>query len=164
MPAARFNQGAMAQMDQYESNILRHIEEFGCSITSVFDPEERHPRFSYSIGISRSCGAPELIVVGLKPELGKWIVNEYYSRASKGEVFAPGVLYLGFLEGFAVKFVPVAREHREEYMRSTCWLHDGSDFEALQLIWPGTNGVWPYDPGASDWMRANQPILSGNDS
>lgn len=148
-------------MDQYEINILRHIEEFGCSITSVFDPEGAQPRFSYSIGISRSCGAPELIVVGLNPELGKWIVNEYYRRASTGETFSPDVLYAGFLDGFPVKFAPVAREHRQEYMCSSCWLYGGPDFEALQLIWPGTDGTWPDGPSAPDWMRTNQPVLSG---
>ena len=151
-------------MDQYESNVLRHIEEFGCSVTSVFDPDGKHPRFTYSIGITKSCDAPELIVIGLNAELGKWIVNEYYRRSSAGENFSPDVLYLGFLDGFAVKFSPVPRTQREDYMRSTCWLYGGSDFEALQLVWPGTDGIWPYDPNASEWLRMNQPILSDQGS
>lgn len=151
-------------MEDYERNILAHIEAYGCSVTSVFDPDGREPTFSYSIGISKGTMAPELIVVGLKQELGHWLVNEYNRRVRKGETFAPGVLYLGFLEGFAVQFRAVAAEHRQNYMRSTAWLHGGPDFEAFQLIWPSTDGVWPWDPKATEWFRANQPLLTESGS
>lgn len=149
-------------MNEYEKNILSNIDAYGCSVTSVFDPDGEEPPFTYSIGIGKSAQAPELIVVGLKPELSHWLVNEYNRRVRGGERFQPGVLYLGFLEGFAVQFGPVNREFREEYMRSATWLHEGANFDALQLIWPSTTGVWPWDPEASEWLRANQPLLSGN--
>ncbi|MBD7987445.1 DUF4262 domain-containing protein [Luteimonas sp. Sa2BVA3] len=149
-------------MEEYERNIHSHIEEHGCSVTSVFDAKGDEPPFAYSIGIAKTAMAPELIVVGLKREIGHWLVNEYNRRVKAGERFVPGVLYLGFLEGFAVQFGPVAREHREEYMRSATWLHGGPDFEALQLIWPSTAGVWPWDQHASEWFRANQPLLTGD--
>ena len=77
-----------------------------------------------------------------------------------GERFAPGTSYDGFLEGFPVQFVPVAREHRETYMLSASWLHGGPKFDGLQLIWPSTEGIFPWEPNASAWLRANQPILS----
>ena len=144
-----------------ERNILQHIEEHGCSVTSVFDPQKVEPPFSYSIGIARSSGAPELIIIGLSSKLSHWMVNEYNRRIRSGEQFLPGVLYLGFLEGFAVQFGPVAREHWAEYMRSACWLHGGSEFDALQLIWPSTSGIWPWDAEALDWLRANQLLLAG---
>jgi hypothetical protein len=148
-------------MDEYERNIISHIEEHGCSVTSVFDPDGDDPPFSYSIGIAKSAGAPELIVVGLDSKIGHWLVNEYNRRVKTGERFSQGVLYIGFLEGFAVQFGSVSRHYRKEHMRSTCWLHDGPDFEALQLIWPNTSGVWPWDPDADDWFRTNQPLLAG---
>ncbi|MBL8309211.1 MAG: DUF4262 domain-containing protein [Burkholderiales bacterium] len=72
-------------MKQYERDILRNIDEYGCSVTSVFDPDGIEPRFSYSIGISKSCGAPELIVLGLNSEIGHWLVNEYRRRVGKGK-------------------------------------------------------------------------------
>lgn len=148
-------------MDEYERNILRHIEEHGCSVTSVFDPEESEPPFTYSIGIAKSSGAPELIIVGLDSKISHWMVNEYSRRCQAGERFQSGVLYLGFLEGFAVQFGAVTRAHRAKYMRSACWLHGGPEFEAVQLIWPDTAGVWPWDSEATDWLRANQPLLAG---
>ncbi|MEG4191112.1 DUF4262 domain-containing protein [Microcoleus sp. Pol17_C1] len=151
-------------MKDYERDIHRHIEEFGCSVTSVVDPDGKEPTFSYSIGIAKTTSQPEVIVVGLRTELGHWIINEYSRRAKAGEEFAPGVLYLGFLEGFAVQFGHVSRDHRSEYMRSATWLHGTPDFSALQLIYPNTSGVWPWDDDADDWFRANQPLLAGSHS
>ncbi len=29
-----------------------------------------------------------------------------------------------------------------------------------QIIYPTTDGVWPWEPTASDWFRQRQPILS----
>jgi hypothetical protein len=149
-------------MNDYEGNIHRHIEEFGCSVTSVFDPDAKTPPFSYSIGVAKTTSQPELIVIGLRSELSHWIVNEYNRRAQTGEEFVPGKRYEGFLEGFDVQFGPVSREHRDEYMRSATWLHGSPDFSALQLIYPNTSGVWPWDDDADEWFRANQPILAGD--
>ena len=50
-------------MNQYEKNILAHIEAHGCSVTSVFDPDREKPPFSYSIGIARSASAPAVAKV-----------------------------------------------------------------------------------------------------
>lgn len=147
-------------VNDYERNVLANIEKYGCNVTSVFDPDGNLPPFSYSIGITMSCGAPEVIVVGLNGQLGQSLVNEYNRRAAGGETFVFDVPYLGFLEGFPVQFGPVSRQHREAYMRSACWLHDTPDFTAVQLIWPSKLGAWPWDPDASDWLRANQPILA----
>lgn len=151
---------ARTATNDYERNILHHVEKFGCSVTSVFDPDGANPPFSYSIGIAQSCGAPELIIVGLDSKLAHSLINVYNDRVRAGERLATGVPHLGFLEGFAVQFAPVAREHRVEYMRSACWLHGGSDFEALQLIWPSKQGTWPWHPDAPDGLRVAQPLLS----
>ncbi len=150
-------------MNAYERQILDHIERHGCSVTSVFDPDGVAPPFTYSIGITKTTGAPELIVVGLESDLAHWLVNEYKRRTRKGETFEPGVPYAGFLEGFDVRFGAVSRGNRERYMRSACWLHGGPDFEALQLIWPSTTGTWPWDPDEPGGFWDHQPLLSGPD-
>ena len=147
-------------MNTYEKNLLSHIEKYGCSVTSVFDPEGDEPPFTYSIGIAKSAAAPELIIVGLKSELSHWLVNEYNRRVRGGETFVPGATYRGFLEGHEVQFVEVAEEHREGYMLSACWLHGGPSFEALQMVWPSTSGAWPWDPELPDSLRQSQPLLS----
>ncbi len=145
--------------NDYERNLLRHIEAFGCSVTSVFDRDGDAPPFTYSIGIPHDCGAPELIIVGLEAKVAHGLVNDYHRRCRDGERFAPGMHDDGFLAGYAVRFGAVAAAHRAAYLRSACWLHDGPGFEALQLIWPSEDGRWPGDADAPDWLPARQPLL-----
>jgi hypothetical protein len=47
------------------------------------------PPFSYSVGIQRSTGALEIIVIGLKQPLSHFIVNEYNSRVRGGRTLQP---------------------------------------------------------------------------
>ena len=76
-------------MNEYERNILADIDEYGCSVTSVIDPNGNEPPFSYSIGIAKSSDAPELIVVGLDSKISHWLINEYNRRVKAGERFLP---------------------------------------------------------------------------
>ena len=148
-------------MKPAEQRILDDIEQYGCHVTSVFDPDQGEPSFSYSVGLTKSLGVPEVIVVGVRPELGHALVNLYMDRARGGEVFQPGIPYLGFLSGFPVYFRLVLEAHRESYMLSATWFHGGTDYLAYQIVYPTTDGVWPWDAAASDWFRANQPMLDG---
>jgi Domain of unknown function (DUF4262) len=146
-------------MNASEKKILHDIEKYGCHVTSVVDPSGESPTFSYSIGIQKTCKAPEVIVVGLNPNLGHEIVNDYRDRVRKGEVFSQGSQYSGFLKHFDVYIEPVDQAHREEYMLSDVWLYGGSAFEAVQIIYPTTSGVWPWEPSATDWFKSHQPLL-----
>jgi hypothetical protein len=71
-----------------------------------------------------------------------------------------GGRYEGFLEGFKVQFEAVASERFDEYFGWNKWLYRGKNFEVLQIIYPTTDGVWPWEPAASEWFRQRQPILS----
>ncbi|WP_444945597.1 DUF4262 domain-containing protein [Microbulbifer sp. VTAC004] len=143
-------------MNKAEEKIVKHIEEYGCHVTSVFDPKEEDPSFTYSIGISQCTDAPEVIVLGLRSELSSWIVNEYNRRVTAGEKFEEGKFYEGFLDGFEVTFEAVAKKYREEFMLSCNWLYKGSSYNALQLIYPTVDGIWPWDNDASDSFKAIQ--------
>jgi hypothetical protein len=63
-----------------------------------------------------------------------------------------------------VQFEKVAPVHFEEYLGWDRWLYGGDDFEVIQLIYPTTDGIWPWEPSASDWFRQRQPILSDSPS
>jgi hypothetical protein len=110
--------------------------------------------------VQKSSGAPEVMVIGLKQPIAHFVVDEYNRRVGAGERFVPGARYDGFLDGFQVQLEVVAPKHFDEYLGWDKWLYGGKNFEALQIIYPTTNGVWPWESGASDWFRQRQPILS----
>ena len=146
-------------MDEHEQKALSDIDEFGCHILKEM-AEGDEPPFSYSIGIQKTSGAPEVVVIGLKEPIALFVVNEYNRRVRTGERFEPGTNYDGFLEGFPVQVVAVAKKHFNEYFGWGRWLYRGDSFEVLQIIYPTTGGIWPWDETASDGFRRWQADLS----
>jgi hypothetical protein len=156
-----FNSALEQIMDEseFERKTLANIEEFGCSVLHIA-AEDDLPPFSYSVGITKVSKAPELVVIGLKQPIAHFIVNEYNKRVRSGEQFVSGNRYSDFIEGFEVQAQTVDPSFYSEYVGYNLWLYDGPNFEVLQFIYPTTSGVWPWEPGASEWFRSNQPILS----
>jgi hypothetical protein len=134
-------------MDANEKRALEDIEKYGCHILHVLE-DETHPRFSYSIGIEKRNSQPELIVTGLKNDLAASVINEYCTRVQSGEVFHPNEFYSGFIEGFDVTFKVVEKKHYREYFGWGIWLYKGEGFRVLQLLFPSTAGIWPWEDDA----------------
>jgi hypothetical protein len=146
-------------MDPGEEKALADIEAYGCHVIHVLEDQEGPP-FSYSVGVQRASGASEVIVIGLKQPIAHFIVNEYNRRIRAGESFVAGERYEGFLEGFRVQFEEVGPEAFDEYMGWDKWLYGGKDFKVLQIIYPTTDGIWPWEESAPEWFRGRQPVLS----
>src|SRR5687767_1363596 len=146
-------------MDEADRKILENIERFGCSVMHIA-AEGDLPPFAFSVGITRTSSAPEVVVVGLKEPIAHFIVNEYNRRIRAGVVFRPGERYSDFLKGFEVITERVDEAFYEEYFGYNLWLYQGSNFEVLQLVYPNTSGVWPWDPKASERFRSWQPVLT----
>jgi Domain of unknown function (DUF4262) len=141
-----------------EAKALADIEKYGCHIIHVQEDEEGPP-FSYSVGVKKMSGAPEVMILGLKQPMAHFVVNEYNSRVRAGDTFEAGGQYDGFLEGFKVQFEVVSSCYFDEYLGWNKWLYRGKAFEVLQIIYPTTDGIWPWEPAASEWFRQRQPIL-----
>ena len=146
-------------VDEKDEKALSDIEKFGCHVLTVMEGDGE-PCFSYSIGINKNQSKPDLIIVGLKLDLAHSIINNYKNRLLAGEVFEPGNYYSDFLEGFDVCFIKMDKSHYEEYLGWGLWLHDGDDFDMLQMIWPTTDDFWPWFNDRSEFYRWAQPILN----
>lgn len=146
-------------LDPSEQKALQDIEQYGCHILHIL-AEDDLPPFAYTVGIEHTSGAPELIVVGLKQPLAQSVLNQYNRRVRAGERFCDGQQSSGFLEGFDCLFRTVDRAHYPEYLGYASWLYGGEDFNTLQLIYPNTSGIWPWQPEADPWFKAWQPCLA----
>ncbi|VUD46253.1 hypothetical protein TDB9533_00786 [Thalassocella blandensis] len=146
-------------MDERDQKALDDIQNHGCHVLKVMEGDDQ-PCFTYTIGINKIQGKPDVIILGLKTELAHSILNHYKDRLLAGEHFKPGKFYSDFIENFDICFVTVAKKHFKEYFGWGLWLHDGYDFEMLQMVWPTTTGLWPWDDGKSDYYCWAQPILN----
>ncbi|MGX7873254.1 DUF4262 domain-containing protein [Mesorhizobium sp. ORM6] len=77
--------------------------------------EDDNPTFSYSVGIEYNFKAPELVVIGLKPEISQSIINGYCRRVRSGEIFEPGQRASGFVKGFDCQFGTAHVGHYREH-------------------------------------------------
>lgn len=142
-----------------DKRVARDVEKYGCHVISVFDPDEQFPTFSYSVGIQRTCGAPEAIIIGVRPSLGHSVINEYNDQVRRGVRFKRGKQYSGFLEGFNIYVEPAEPKLLAEYTLGCDRFYKGEPYSVVQLIYPTTTGVWPWHKAASVWFRSNQPML-----
>jgi hypothetical protein len=142
-----------------DERVAKNVREYGCHVISVFDPEDKKPPFSYSVGIQESSGAPEAIVVGLQSGLGGWIINEYNRQVRAGVRFERGTLYPGFLEGFSVYVEPARAKLLADYTFGCGRYYGDRGYSTVQIIYPTTAGVWPWQSAASESFKINQPLL-----
>ncbi len=145
-------------MDAGEQKALADIEVFGCHVIHVLE-EDDLPPFAYSVGIEKTTGCPEIVVIGLKQPLAHFIVNEYNQRVRNSEKLEAGMLVSGFVGGFDCQLRAVHPSHYREYFGWNIWLYKSKKFRVLQLVYPTTDGVWSWEEAASDYFRRRQPLL-----
>jgi hypothetical protein len=143
-----------------EEKTLADIKAYGLAVFHILG-EEDLPPFTYSVGIEQSLGLPELIVIGLKAEVGHAVINECYRQMKEGAVIAPGARVAGLLGGgFECEIGTVLPSYYEEYMGRALWLYKGENFRTYQIVFPNTAGVFPWEPEANEWFKNFQPLLS----
>jgi hypothetical protein len=145
-----------------EEKCLADVATYGLHVIKVLGDNE-WPEFTYSIGLYHTFQIPEIIILGLPSDLAHSVLNEIASRARDGERFQTTDTVTGLLEGFPVVFRSVPEAHIEPHFGWARWFYDGQPFPALQLVWPTTSGIWPWEERASDDFRARQPILENAD-
>ena len=146
-------------MDHAEQKALSNIDEYGCHIIHVLE-EDGLPPFSYSVGIWKSSSAAELIVVGLDRKIAHLVINDYNARVRDGWRIEEGQVAGDFLKGFDCLFREMGKAHYPEYLGWCRWLYGGDHFPTLQMIYPNTKGIWPWQADASEWFKQRQPVLA----
>lgn len=155
-----------ADLNDYERKILDNVRTHGCHITYVFDDEGETVPFGYSIGFQETLGQPEVIIFGLPSELTYAMVNVIYGQCRDSLVLRDGLVLPDVLEGHncvALRIPPA--NIIPDYFNSAMWLRWYLTGEAMdaayQIVWPGSaDGLFPWDEGASDEVRALQPLLN----
>lgn len=154
-------------LTDYERQILENVEEFGCHITTVVDPDGDGPAFSYSSGFTASVGEPEAIIFGLSPGMMAYVINRTNGLCREGLHLVDGTRLSNVLDGFDLFIRALPLEAIEpEYLNSAIWFHEqrfGTPLTSVvQLVWSSSKtGLFPWEEGCeTDVIESQTPLYS----
>jgi hypothetical protein len=145
--------------DTVEQKILRDVAEFGWHV-ALIPEDDQGPPFGYTIGLFKTFGHPEIVVVGLTdPEMLHRFLNTLGEEVKCARRFTDGDSTPGIIERFEVRFALVPRSVYAEHFGYASWYYKGQNYPVLQCLWPDAQGKFPAEPGFDPVLRRLQPAL-----
>lgn len=165
------------QMQAYLQKIRAMVQDQGYIVQGVMD----NPPMFYTVGLAsprqelsvlplESAGLeggtsvllpkiPELVLMGLDPEIGNAILHEVAEMLLHGLTLEEGKNYDTVFKGFPARFVRLTAEQIRSHLRIAMVLHKGPDlFDAWQVLWPDPEGRFPGDVGVIPKYAAMQDL------
>ena len=141
-----------------DRELLRRLESHGWYVIKV-GASDVEPAFAYSLGLYEKFRHPELILFGLDLETMHQLINDAGEQISKGHQYESGQQYGDLLDDYPCAFRVVTREKYGRHLTYTQWFYNGSDFPALQMVWPDMNSRFPWDTNFDERYRQDQLAL-----
>ena len=148
--------------NEYDKELIAQIEQVGWYNVHVAE-ENGFPAYAFSIGHFFKQNHPELIVVGLPPEVAHQLLNIAVVKiVGAKEEIEPYKKYDDFTENLTVAFVPVSLEYYGEYLGYANWYYGAlpKPYPAMQMVWPDREGKYPWEQGYDKRFLQLQPILA----
>lgn len=127
------------------------------------DAEGADPPFTYTVGMWKNFGMPEMCVYGLPPVAAAGILNTIREAVRKGTVFELEKRHSEVAEGFHTVFADIKKEDNVFNWARMYYDRRGSqgdqNFPRWQVIWPDEFDVFPWEDGFNERFRNYQPEL-----
>ncbi len=144
-----------------EQKITSDVAKYGFHVAQ-FQSDGYSPSFSYTIGLFKTYGYPELICFSLNKDLLHsmfWTAKELFDKQPQPDL---AVGYPDFIGDFDVRFLRVAQASYGDYFGYGRWFYKGWDFPALQIVWPDKQAIFPWEEGFTASWKFGQPLLDRN--
>jgi hypothetical protein len=149
----------MEQPDEIDLRVRADIERHGWHVVIV-PPENDSPGWAHTIGLHARYQHPELLVFGSEPHQLGALVNALGERVRAGMRFSAGEDADGILAALRFAFRAVAPRWTSVFLGNAAWHYQRDDFPVLQGFWPDRDGRFPWDPGCTAEVAAEQPQLA----
>jgi Domain of unknown function (DUF4262) len=145
----------MSSLNEHEQWLVSNVDEHGCAIISVFDPEHEVPNFAYSIGFPRSLGQGDVLISGLDLDMMKRLLNDAFALCRAGLQLTDFARTSELFSSLDCVVREIAEEHiRGDFITSALWytekVCDQPFTSAFQLVWPDKAGLFPWDEGFAE--------------
>lgn len=148
-------------MTKSEQKNIDDIKKFGWIVTMVMDKADEstdEPNFAYSIGLFETFGLPEILIIGLKPELQHIIINNIGEDYKAGKKLESGTFQKDIIDNFDCWVVEVDKKYYKDYFGRALWYYKNDNFPVYQIVYPTTKGIFPWEDDFPKTLK--QPILS----
>ena len=146
--------------DDHDRKLLSDVAAYGWHVPYIL-ADENGPAYSFSVGLYLKFEHPEILVMGLSQPAAVQLINLAGRYISSGRVFRPQERTHDLAEGFACSFVPIIVDHYRHYLGYCIWFYRTlkQPFPAIQLVWPDTEGRFPWENGYDEQFFKLQRLL-----
>lgn len=144
-----------------EQHTIDIIKKHGWTVMKIMDSLDtltEEPNFAYSIGMYETFGLPEIVIIGLKPELQHALINNIGESYREGIKFKSGTFQKDIIANFDCLIVEVEKKYHEDYFGRALWYYGHDNFPVYQIVYPTTKGIFPWEKGFPETLK--QPILN----
>ncbi|WP_397383967.1 DUF4262 domain-containing protein [Prosthecobacter sp.] len=147
--------------DESDRKLLADVQNEGLHVLRILEGE-KCPQFCYSVGLYYTFGHPEILVMGLPPDVGHRVLNLAATRIAGGKIFGDYEKTDELIEGFECSFLPISVSQYKDYLGYAIWFYRSlkQPFPALQLVWPDKSGVFPWEEGYDERFFSLQRLLN----
>jgi len=144
--------------DDLERQVISNVAEFGWHAVNVME-DDGHPPWTFTIGFYETWNHPELVIIGRSRATSQHILNTVASGLEENRRLDLATTTRDLLQGTHCCFVEVAERYYPGYVGFARWFYRGKPFPLYQIVWPNTDGHYPWHPHAPDSFKEWQPVL-----
>ncbi len=131
-------------MEEFVADVVDDIDRVGWAIVAVEDEDGRHV-YTYTVGLTRYHGHPELLVSGDDFHLAHHVLDDLAALVKDGRRFEAGELLEREELGRACLMVRVTSPSRLRVAQTVYGAEGIGPVPALQVVWEDTEGRWPWE-------------------
>jgi hypothetical protein len=144
------------QLVPEDERTISNIEKYGCAVISVKSKLGRAYGWTYTIGVYDTCGKPDLITVGLDPEVAHSCLNNAVKRLRSG-VDIVKTRQADLIGDVDCEFRPVDPKWIKRFMNWANWYYGNSEFPVLQAVYPDLQNRFPENDDFN--VHFKQPLM-----
>ncbi|MFF0382296.1 DUF4262 domain-containing protein [Streptomyces sp. NPDC004286] len=144
--------------EERDSRVAKNVADFGWHVMGV-DGDDAPGDWGYSIGLWHTLRSPEVSVFGLPAQTAMRLVNAAGAAIRDGNPLGPDQRRGDVLNGYDVAVRPVHPSWYRDFFGAGMSYYQTPPLPITQLFWPDKAGRFPWEEGADERCRTDQPLL-----
>ncbi|GAB4045683.1 DUF4262 domain-containing protein [Spirosoma litoris] len=129
----------MTRKEKIEKDVKLH----GWIVYNIID--KTLPTFAYTVGLYATFGHPEIIISGLRKEIGHQILNDIGNDVRKGINRQADQSYSDILQNYNCVFKQISENTYQDYLGQAMVFYDEERIPFLQCVYPDKMGKFPWE-------------------